>query len=89
MLWIRVELHSAITGQVTEIARMGIYNDGEGTHEVGHYKGKATKGIGEPKPPQAAWDSPTLREGEVKNYRRQSLHVWNLVARMLQSMGYK
>lgn len=28
MIIVRVELHSAITGRVTELARMGIINDG-------------------------------------------------------------
>ena len=31
----------------------------------------------------------TSKKGRVENYPRLDLHVWNLVARMLQTMGYK
>lgn len=39
MLIVRVELHSAITGEITEIARALIYNDGHGTITTGDYGG--------------------------------------------------
>jgi hypothetical protein len=29
-----------------------------------------------------------MRHAKVKNYPRASKHVWNLVARMLKTMGY-
>lgn len=37
MIVVKVELHSAITGKVSEIGRMEICNTGEGTSEVGEY----------------------------------------------------
>lgn len=93
MLVIRVELHSAITGETTEIARALIYNKG-GTSDRGDYNAMTFKGRD-----GAAWtradiiaakkDNKLLREAEVLNYPRKSLHVWNLVARALTAMGYK
>ena len=91
MIVVRVELHSAITGKTTEIGRAVIHNTG-GTRERGDYEVRAFKGRDD-KPWTRAdfnafWQNP-LRKGEVKNYPRLSLHVWNLVARALASMGYK
>jgi hypothetical protein len=90
MLVIRVELHSAVTGKITEIARMLLYNDGTGSSEVGSYKGKTVKGsTQEPMAPAVIYERKAMREGTVGNYRRLNLHVWHLVARMLASMGYE
>lgn len=90
MLIAKVELHSAITGQVTEIARMIIANDGTGTGKTGNYWGRAAKGrTSEPMIPAAiVRESRKLRHAEVKGYPRTRLHVWNLVARMLSAMRY-
>lgn len=90
MLVIRVELHSAITGKITEIARMILYNDGTGSAERGSYKGKAVKGNTDgPMAPAVIHQRKALREGVVLDYARQRLHVWHLVSRMLASMGYE
>lgn len=91
MLVIRVELHSAITGETTEIARALIYNKG-GTSDRGDYNAMTFKGRD-----GAAWTradilaakGKPLRKAEVLNYPRKSLHVWNLVSRALTAMGYK
>jgi hypothetical protein len=76
---IKVELHSAITGKVSEIAKMHIFNDGTGDRRTGNYTGIVFR-----KDTGAA-----TRDGKVLGYKRLNLHVWNLIARMLQSMGYK
>lgn len=90
MLVIRVELHSAITGKITEIARMLLWNDGEGNLGKGNYKAKTVQGKQEGNMPvREIRDSSSMRDGEVNNYPRLSLHVWHLVARMLKSMNYK
>lgn len=92
MLVVRVELHSAITGKISEIARMIIANDGTGHGSSGNYWGRAAKGVIEGDtmiPPAIMHDSRKLRHAEVKEYARKSLHVWNLVSRMLSAMGYK
>lgn len=91
MLTVRIELTSAITGRVSEIARMIIANDGEGTPQRGSYWGRAAKGVirdDKMIPAAIMHDSRKLREGVVESYPRRSRHVWHLVARMLKSMGY-
>jgi hypothetical protein len=84
MIVVRVELHSAITGQVTELARMHICNRGDGTTTVGNYKVSTLRGRH-----RAALDKGVVhRAGEVLGHARLKLHVWNLVARALLAMGY-
>lgn len=99
MLVVRVELHSAITGDVSEIARMIIANDGTGTRTTGNYWARAAKGDTKAVPqgehaesmiPAAIMhESRKLRHVEVKDYPRTAKHVWNLVARVLAEMKYK
>ena len=84
MLVVRVELHSAITRTVTEIARMHICNLG-GSDAIADYgvrtlHGRCALKLDEHK---------ASRHGTVTNYPRKRLHVWNLVARALRSMDYK
>jgi hypothetical protein len=90
MLIIRVELHSAVTGKVTEIARMLMYNDGTGDVKMGNYKGKTVPGKTEgPMIPQTIHQRRPMRSAEVKLYPRTRLNVWHLVRRMLDNMGYE
>lgn len=90
MIIIRVELHSAITGKITEIARMLLWNDGSGSHRTGHYGGKVVGGRTDgPMIVPAIRTRKALRQGSVRDYPRLRLHVWNLVARMLTSMNFK
>lgn len=87
MIVVRVELWSARTGERTELARMRISNDGGLTAQDparGTYNGETLKGRS-----AAALDAGHVqRRGKVSDWRRQDQHVWNLVARMLASMGY-
>jgi hypothetical protein len=88
MLIVRIELHSAKTGKITEIARAEIVNDGAGSASHGNYRAKTVKGAG---PRMSLGDiraAKALREAGVTDYPRQHLHVWNLVARLLKAMGY-
>lgn len=84
MLIVRVELHSAVNGRVTEIARLVIANDGTGSKTVGNYRGHAYRGRAASQLDRRV----VTRTGSVRDYPRLRLHVWNLVARMLSSMGY-
>lgn len=74
MIILKIELHSAITGKVTEIGRAHIINDGTGTHKCGNYdihvmrKGTTNK---------------VQRSGRVTDYPRQAYTVWELVRRGL------
>jgi hypothetical protein len=81
---VRIELWSAVTGQVTELARMQISNDGTGSDTHGSYDGVTFRGRS-----KDALDKGTAsKRGRVANFPRRSAHVWNLVARMLKTMGY-
>lgn len=85
MIVVSVQLHSAITGEVTELARVRICNDGSGSETHGNYTGSSFRGRD-----KAALDRAVVsRSAGLKNYPRQAQHVWNLVARMLGAMGYR
>lgn len=87
MIVVKVELWSAITGRKTELARMEIVNDGElsvqnrsrGDYAVRALKGRSTEDLDK---------RVVQRESKVLNYPRLAVHVWNLVRRALDSMGY-
>lgn len=85
MIIVRVELHSAINGQVTEIARAIIVNKGGtadgklGSYDVGTFRGRSK---------QALDGLQIQRRGKVENHPRLSQHVWHLVAKALAAMGY-
>ena len=85
MIVVRVELHSAVTGQVVELARGIITNDGTSRKaSIGHYRCWTYRG-------RAASDldrQVVQRNGEVRDWPRQRLHVWHLVAEALRAMGY-
>lgn len=84
MIIVRVELHSAITGQRSELARMHIANTGGGTAKVGNYQVETLRGRS-----TAQLDRGTRqRTGYVMGHRRLDEHVWNLVAKSLVATGY-
>lgn len=88
MIRVTVELLSAIHPPRNQVlAMMDIANDGEASltnHRLGSYTGVTYRGR----------DRDTLelrspmKRGAVVQWRRLDYHVWNLVARMLESMGY-
>lgn len=84
MIVVRVELHSAITGQATELARAHIINDGTGTMDLRHYVVQALRGRSR----EALDRNQAQRSGRVRDWPSQRLHVWNLVAEALKGMGY-
>ena len=84
MIVVRVELWSVVDGKKTEIARMAITNTGTGTRSRGNYNGQTFRG-------RTTGDLDRgiiARTGVVTDYPRLSVHVWNLVARMLTAMDY-
>lgn len=83
MIVVRVELHSAITRKVTEIARMRIRNAG-GTADIGNYSAETLRGRSREQLDRGECQ----RGGEVKAYPRLRIHVWHLVARALIAMRY-
>lgn len=82
MLVLKLELHSARTGEVTEIGRTIIANVG-GDQDRGDYVCKVAKKR-KTFNNKDTWFKP-LRIGEVKNYPRMSYNVWRLVIRALKS----
>ncbi len=88
MLVVKIELHSAITGGVTEIGRMLIGNDGESdASDRGDYDVHVLRrGAGEGRDAFRQWRTLSpVRTGRVEGYPRSSYSVWRLVARALLS----
>lgn len=82
MIVIKVELHSAKTGDVETLGVTYISNIG-GTHKRGDYDVRVAnkKDVHDAR---KAYRNP-LRTGEVKDYPRLSYNVWRLVIRALKS----
>lgn len=87
MIIVRVELHSAVTRKVTEIARLSITNDGaatradpkRGDYAVHSYVGRDA----------AALDRKVVnRAGSIRDWPRLDRHVWHLVHAALAACGY-
>lgn len=87
MIIVRVELWSAQTGEVTELARMKIANAG-GTDGVCDYDCCTYFGRGEPMLDTSQQTGRKSHVGKVLGHRRKSLHIWHLVLKALLSMGY-
>lgn len=87
MIVVKVELWSAITGKVTELARMTIANEG-GTQTLGDYGVATMRGRDAEALYQSMIGRTHTRTGTVKRHPRLKEHVWNLVAKALASMNY-
>lgn len=88
MIVVRVELWSAIDGSKTELARMHIANDGRATVQnprLGDYTGETFVG----RTSADLAKGRVSKRGEVRGWRRHDFHIWNLVAAMLENMGYR
>jgi hypothetical protein len=83
MIIVSVHLVSAIDGSVTELARAHIANIGGGRtigdYEVKTLRGRDTKDLN---------GHVVQRAGKVIGHRRLALHVWHLVSKALQAVGY-
>lgn len=79
MIVVKVELHSALTGKVSELGRMVISNDGgsRGAKRSDYTARVCRKG-------STDFTSP-MRTGEVKDWPRLSYNIWRLVCRSLKS----
>lgn len=84
MIIVRVELHSAVTGRITELARMRIHNDGTGTATFRNYVGVVFRGRD-----KQILDKETVQKiSTLKNHPSERVHIWNLVAKILTNLGY-
>lgn len=85
MIIVKVELHSANTGQVTELARMDICNEGTMTiPSKGNYVAMTFRGRSK----EALARRTVMKSTHLLNWPREAYHVWNLVCKMLIQMGY-
>lgn len=87
MIIVKVELHSAISGEVTELGRMMIDNVG-GNFTVGDYRARTYRGRDSKALDRSMQEGRVTREGRVESHRRQALHVWHLVGKALAALGY-
>jgi len=83
MIVVKVELHSAITGNVTELARMTVATDGTGDVKTGNYNVyRARKG----QKTNVDLLSKPFRAGRVECHARLNEHVWNLVRKAIEAV---
>ena len=87
MIVVKVELWSAVNGQVTELARMTIDNIG-GDQNHGDYRVRTLRGRSAEALHRAMLTNGVQREGKVLRHARLREHVWNLVAKGLSGLGY-
>lgn len=83
MIVIRVELWSARTGRVTEIARAHLCNtSGVGrrrSYEFTTFRGRSR---------EALMKREVQRKARVTNFPSETVHVWNLIRKALAAAGY-
>ncbi len=88
MIVVRLELHSALTGKVTEIGVTRIANIG-GSKERSDYEARVQRRKDRPMGTTADWcgweKNQPARVGYVRDYPRHSYNVWGLVIRALRS----
>lgn len=77
MIVVKVELHSAITGEVRTIAKAEIANEGTGSKTVGNYTARFMGRRGT-----------VNRIGHVTGHRRLALSVWSLIRKALEGVDY-
>ena len=75
MLIVRIELHSAVTGQVTTIASGEIVNTGTGSSTQGNYRIELRDAAGR------KWKS-----GHIAGFPRKRLLAWDLLYRALEKL---
>ena len=89
MIVVKVELRNANKGgEVTELARMHICNEG-GTHDLGSYGVYVMRGRSKAQLDDAAKHRNHQHTGNLTEWPRLRLHVWNLVLASLLACGYR
>ena len=87
MIRVTIELESAITGEVTKIGQMHIWNRGDSSETArGNYSVAVCKrGLFDVPRGQYPRVSDATRTETVLNYPRLSYNVWRLIVRALKS----
>lgn len=85
MIVVKIELHSAITHQVSEIGRMYLANDGsksERDPKLGDYLVAVSRRGSDEIPSPVDPDGPApVRSAAIYDYPRLAYNVWRLIAR--------
>ena len=80
MIVIRIELHSAKTGNITELGRTYITNDGKGSHRKRNYDVRVCR-----KGKYDLTNYKPLRIGRIEKFPSVSKNIWCLVIQCLLS----
>jgi hypothetical protein len=92
MIVVKVELHSAKTGEVTRLNTVIISNDGKdadcGKKQFNYRTRSFRKGATPEAVPGAVMIDGQLRSGKIKKHSRESAPVLNLVLKALKAMKY-
>ena len=75
MLIVKIELHSAVTGQVTTIATGKIVNTGTGSLTQGNYRIELRDAAGRQR-----------KSGHIEGFPRKRLLAWDLLYRALEKI---
>lgn len=86
MIVVSVDLHSAITGEITSLSQVVIDNIG-GTDKRGNYRVRAFRRGVDAVASRLA-ENGKVREGRVLGHRRLNEPVLTLLRKALQEMGY-
>lgn len=78
MIVVKIELHNANTGEVSEIGRMNVCNIG-GSHRLGSYSVEVER--------DTFFGAPRLTS-KFGDYPRLAKPVWSLVAHALAAVGF-
>lgn len=84
MIVVRVELHSAITGRIQELARMHICNRGDGSNELRNYDVRTLRGRSR----EQLDKNVVQRTGGLEKFPSLRKHIWVLVLSALVTCGY-
>jgi len=88
MIVVRVELHSAVTRKITELARLHICNEG-GTDTLRDYGIYVARGRDKEALDRSAASRSWVHTGKITGWQSQRWHGWNLVLAGLLSAGYR
>lgn len=96
MIVVKLELHSAVTKEVTQLGQIVIANTGKGSRTRGNYtvrQARKDRLIALTLPDGSlAYDEKAYlnpqRQGEVLDHARLAKPVWNLIFKALKALGH-
>lgn len=89
MIVVSIDLHSAISGRRTTLARVAIANDGTGSANLGHYEVVSIrKGSKASASAALLSGAGVCRRGRVEGHGRRREPILTLLRKALEKMGY-